>query len=104
MSFVVWADRCWVTRGIKDAARATSASGRSGEGRSLRSAPRSDPYVQLSGVRLPPRVSDGESLGRPGMADTRLWEPLVGQLPDPSPRDRGPVAAAGPRPPPGGGR
>jgi hypothetical protein len=43
-------------------------------------APRTDPDVQLSRIRLPPRVCDGKAIARPGMKDARFWEPVVRQL------------------------
>ena len=36
-------------------------------------------------IRLLPRVPDGETLVRPGMKDSRLWEPVVRQLRHSSP-------------------
>src|SRR5215470_4428947 len=41
--------------------------------------PRTDPYVQLSRIRLLPWVCDGKTLIGPRMKDTRFWEPLVNQ-------------------------
>jgi hypothetical protein len=38
--------------------------------------------VQLSRIRLLPRVCDGKALIGPGMKDTRFWEPLVNQSRD----------------------
>src|SRR5262249_17091514 len=38
-------------------------------------APRTEPYVRLSRIRLPPRVCDGEALIRPRMEDDRFREP-----------------------------
>src|SRR5437016_10789802 len=48
----------------------------------LQGATRTDPYVRLSRIRLPPWVFDGKALIRPGVEDTRFWEPVVGQLSD----------------------
>src|SRR5436190_12414028 len=36
-------------------------------------------------IRLLPRVPDGETLVGPGVKDSRLWEPVVGQLRHSSP-------------------
>ena len=49
------------------------------------SAPRTDPSVPNSGTRLPPWVFDGEAVSRPGVQDTRLWEPVVRDLLNPVP-------------------
>src|SRR6266516_7682925 len=35
-------------------------------------APRTEPYVRLSRIRLPPRVCDGEAFARPGLQNGRL--------------------------------
>ena len=35
--------------------------------------------MQLSRIRLLPRVCDGKALIGPGMKDTRFWKPLVNQ-------------------------
>src|ERR1700693_2041399 len=48
-------------------------------------APRIEPYVRLSRIRLPPRVSDGKALARPGVKDDRFREPGVHELRDPLP-------------------
>src|SRR5262245_56088689 len=50
-------------------------------------APRTEPYLRLSRIRLPPRVCDGEANARPRMEDDRFWEPVVHQLRHPCPRD-----------------
>src|SRR6266545_8268801 len=47
----------------------------------LHGATRTEPYVRLARIRLPPRVSDGAAAPGPGMKDTRLGEPVVGELP-----------------------
>jgi hypothetical protein len=49
-------------------------------GRSLLSAPRTDPYVPDSSIRLPPRVREGKALLGPGVKDFRAREPVVAQL------------------------
>ena len=56
-----------------------------GRDRSLLSAPRTTPYVQLSRIRRPPRVGDGKSLIGPGVQDSRLWEEVIGKLRNPLP-------------------
>ena len=40
-------------------------------------APRTDPYLQLSRIRLLPRVTNGKALIGPGMKDTRLGKPVI---------------------------
>ena len=40
-------------------------------------APRTEPYVRLSRIRLPPRVCDGKASARPRMEDDRFREPGV---------------------------
>ena len=64
-------------------------------GTPVASAPRTDPYVQLSRIRLLPRVCDGEALVGPGVKDTRSGEPLVNQPVHPFPVEIGPLAASG---------
>src|SRR6266536_2344125 len=59
-----------------------------------------DLYMQLSRIRLLPRVRDGEAPIGPGMKDTRLWEPVVNQAVHPSPGELGHVAASGENPSP----
>src|ERR1041384_6340515 len=56
-------------------------------------APRTEPYVRLSRIRLPPRVSGGKAVARPRMADDRLGKPRVGKLRHLVPRDPGLLAA-----------
>src|SRR5436309_6352198 len=43
-------------------------------------APRTEPYVRLSRIRLPPRVCDGVAIAGPGMEDGRFREPSIRQL------------------------
>ena len=50
------------------------------------SAPRTEPYVRLSRIRLPPRVRDGKAIARPRMKDERLGDPGIYQLRHPCPR------------------
>ena len=50
-------------------------------------APRTEPYVRLSRIRLPPRVCDGEASARPRMEDDWFREPGVHQLRHLCPRD-----------------
>src|SRR5260370_8256048 len=57
------------------------------KGRLLPAAPRKDPYVPDSGIRLLPRVSDGKALLRPRKKDFRLRKPVISDLLDPLPRD-----------------
>src|SRR5215467_11682785 len=47
--------------------------------------PRTEPYVRLSRIRLPPRVGDGEAIARPRMEDDRFRKPVVHQLRHPRP-------------------
>src|SRR3954465_3096514 len=44
------------------------------------------PHRPHSGIRLPPWVSDGKTLLRPGVKDARPREPVVGDGSDPRPR------------------
>src|SRR5260370_15804703 len=53
----------------------------------LPAAPRTDPYVPDSGIRLLPRVSDGKALLRRRKKDFRLRKPVISDLLDPLPRD-----------------
>jgi hypothetical protein len=46
----------------------------------LLSAPRTEPYVRLSRIRLPPWVRDGEAYSWPWMKGIRFREPIFGQL------------------------
>src|SRR5439155_11490632 len=46
----------------------------------LQGATLTDPDVQISRIRLPPWVVDGEANAWPGMKDARFWEPIIGQL------------------------
>src|SRR5215831_2639496 len=48
-------------------------------------APRTEPYVRISRIRLPPRVPDGEALVGPRMGDARPGEPTTGERGDPRP-------------------
>src|SRR5215831_12490541 len=50
--------------------------------------------MQLSRIRLPPRVCNGEALIRPRMEDTRFGEPVVNQLVHPSPGEIGLLTAS----------
>src|SRR5437870_12578933 len=63
-------------------------------------APRTEPYVRLSRIRLPPRVCDGKAFAGPRMEDERFREPVVHQFRHPSPRDPILVAATPQRAPP----
>ncbi len=49
-------------------------------------APRTEPYVRLSRIRLPPRVSDGKAITRPRVENNRFWKPIIHQLRHPRPR------------------
>src|SRR6516165_729478 len=49
-------------------------------------APRTEPYVRLARIRLPPRVCDGEAIARPGVKDARFRKPVVRKLRHPCPR------------------
>jgi hypothetical protein len=55
---------------------------------------------QLSRIRLPPRVSDGEALPRPRMEDSGFGEPMVGEHPHTIPGERTLLATAVECPPP----
>ena len=46
------------------------------------SAPRTEPYVRFSRIRLPPWVFDAEALRGPGMGYAGLGQPACGQLAD----------------------
>src|SRR5580700_11329508 len=59
-----------------------------------------DPDVQLSRIRLPPRMSDGEAPIRPRMKNVGLRKPIVGKLLHSIPWDIALVAAAAESPPP----
>src|SRR5258708_882088 len=63
-------------------------------------APRTDPYMRLSRIRLPPRVSDGKANARPRMQDGRFREPGVCELRHPCPREPILLAATPQRAPP----
>jgi hypothetical protein len=65
------------------------------KGRASPRAPRTEPYVRLSRIRLPSWVSDGKALVRPRMGDARLREPSIREGDDPFPR--GPVLLSAPR-------
>src|SRR3954447_8351004 len=69
-----------LTRNAERKKRLAFAVAHSRWGRSLLSAPRTDPSEPNSGTRLLPRVSDGKAHIRPGMKDPRLGEKLVDQL------------------------
>src|ERR1700730_7451814 len=81
----------YAVRGCDDVAVGTRVSSR---------APRTEPYVRLSRIRLPPRVCDGEALARPRMEDDRFRKPVVRQLRHPCPRDPILLAATPQRTPP----
>src|SRR5690349_24752583 len=49
-------------------------------GVAIAGAPRTDPDVPDSGIRLLPRVFDGETLAWPGVKDFWFGEKVVGQL------------------------
>src|SRR5947209_4447585 len=49
-------------------------------------APRPEPYVRLSRIRLPPRVCDGKASAWPRMEDDRFRKPDGSQLCHPCPR------------------
>src|SRR6266567_4010650 len=55
------------SRGIAIVAVGTRVSSR---------APRTEPYVRLSRIRLPPRVCDGEAIARPRVEDDRSRKPV----------------------------
>src|SRR6478672_2603617 len=63
-------------------------------------APRTEPYVRLSRIRLPPRVCDGEAIARPRMEDGRFREAVVHQLRHPFPRHPVLLATSAQRAPP----
>src|SRR6516225_3835089 len=63
-------------------------------------APRTEPYVRLSRIRLPPWVCDGDAIARPRMKDDRFREPGLRPLRHPYPRDAILVAATPQRAPP----
>jgi hypothetical protein len=69
-------------------------------GRSLLSAPRSDPSVPDSGTRLLPWVFDGEALVRPGVKDVRFGKPVIRHLRYPLPGASVLLAATPQRPTP----
>src|SRR6201997_3917462 len=50
--------------------------------------------MQLSRIRLPPRVCNGEALIRPRMEDTRFGGPVVNQLVHPSAGEIGLLTAS----------
>src|ERR1700747_3746541 len=64
-------------------------------------APRTEPYVRLSRIRLPPWVCDGKAVARPRMEDDRFWETAIHKLRHPCPRDPSLLAATSQRAPPG---
>src|SRR5580693_8308213 len=49
-------------------------------------APRTEPYVRLVRIRLPPWVCDGEAIARPRMEDDWFREPDIHQRRHPCPR------------------
>src|SRR5882724_3630989 len=55
--------------------------GRGRDAHSLLSAPRTEPYVRLSRIRLPPWVCDGKTLSGPEMEDFGFREPGLGNRP-----------------------
>src|SRR6476646_4189270 len=57
-------------------------------------APRTEPYVRLSRIRLPPRVCDGAAIARPRVEDDGFQKPVVRQLRHPCPGD--PILLAAP--------
>src|SRR3974390_478752 len=63
-------------------------------------APRTEPYVRLSRIRLPPRVCDGIAIAGPRMKDGRFREPGLRQLRHPFPRGAILLAATPQRAPP----
>jgi hypothetical protein len=63
-------------------------------------APRTEPYVRLSRIRLPPRVCDGIAIAGPRMKDGRFREPGIRQLRHPFPRGAILLAAPPQRAPP----
>src|SRR5882724_6117843 len=63
-------------------------------------APRTEPYVRLSRIRLPPRVCDGEAIAWPRMEDDWFREPGVHQVRHPSPCEPILLAATPQRAPP----
>jgi hypothetical protein len=69
-------------------------------GTPLTECPRTDPYVRLSRIRLPPWVCDGEASTGPRMEDARCREKVGGQLLDALPRDAILLAAPPQRAPP----
>src|SRR6266516_694570 len=79
------------SRGIAIVAVGTRVSSR---------APRTEPYVRLSRIRLPPRVCDGEAIARPRVEDDRSRKPVVRQLRHPCPCDPILLAAKPQRAPP----
>src|SRR2546428_6810829 len=70
------------------------------EGRELPRAPRTDPYVRLSRIRLPPRVRDGKALVGPGVKYPRLRKAVVRELLHPSPGESAVLAASAEYPSP----
>ena len=63
------------------------------KGRSLLSAPRTDPDEPNSSIRLLPRVFDGEALVGPGVKDARLG--VVNSAEERAPSIRGRMARKG---------
>src|SRR5271165_1636352 len=70
------------------------------KGRPLLSAPRTDPYVRLSRIRLPPWMFDGKPLGRPRMKNFGFGQPVIGEFPSPPPCSLVSLAASFERAPP----
>ena len=64
------------------------------KGTGLPRSPRTDPYRQLSRIRLLPWVSDGEAFAWPGMKDSGSGEPFGSELLYPLPCRAVPLAAA----------
>jgi hypothetical protein len=73
------------------------------KGRPLLHAPRTDPYVRLSRIRLPPWVFDGKALAWPRMKDAGFGKEVVSQLLDPCPRRAVLLTAPSKRAPPESG-
>src|SRR3954447_22354957 len=63
-------------------------------------APRTEPYVRLARIRLPPWVFDGEAVAWPWMSYDRFGKPEVRQLRHPRPREAILLAASPERTPP----
>src|SRR5947208_12111279 len=55
-------------------------------GTSIPARPRTEPYVRLSRIRLPPRMFDGEAVAGPGVENAGLGKKVGGQRFNPFPR------------------